>query len=118
MYVEKEVSLDKIIAVESLLNQIQIMNDFGYERLALVEDRRNKGMSIENELRNLFGSEEQGVVTLYKAPGIVQSRFNVSDSVRMEQSWKTKNIYDILIVFETGSIRLIYKVESRIIAIV
>ena len=48
----QQLEIDKIIAVEGLLNQMQILNDFGFESIAIAETYNDK--SIEKEVRNLL----------------------------------------------------------------
>ena len=61
----QQLGIDKIIAVEGLLNQMQILNDFGFESIAIAENYNDK--SIEKEVRNLLH-------ICYKMPPLFDSR--------------------------------------------
>ena len=113
----KQIRLDKIIAVESLLHQLEIMDNFGYEKVVIIESGRTEKVSIENELLNLFGFEDLGVVTLFKAPKVVQSRFNIDDVINIEQLWTMENVYCIDITLTTGNIKILYKITPRMVVV-
>ena len=111
----QQLGIDKIIAVEGLLNQMQILNDFGFESIAIAENYNDK--SIEKEVRNLFGSEDSGVVSLFNAPGVVQNKFRMSDILQITQSWTTENVYNIVIKLKQGSLKILYRITPHMVVI-
>lgn len=111
----QRLKIDKVIAVEGLLNQMEILSDFGFESIVITEIFNDR--SIENEIRNLFGSEDSGVVSLFNAPGVVQNQFRMSDILQITQSWTEENVYKIVINLKQGSLKILYRITPHMVVI-
>lgn len=106
---------DKIVAIESLLNQIQVMRDFGFNSVAIVETTERG--STRNEYEGLFGFEDLGVLSLLDASRVVQKKLSVNDILKITQSWESDNLYKITVDMRQGTLTILYTIPSVVVAI-
>lgn len=109
----QKVEIDKIIAVEGLLNQMQILNDFGLESVAIIESTKDK--ETEKEATNLFGLEDFGIVSLFNDLEVV--KFRISDILQITQLWKCDNVYSITIILKQSVLRILYRIAPHMTVI-
>lgn len=87
----KKVSIDKIVAVESILKQIELLQDFCFDSILIL--RKNSSTKTINEVLSLCGSEDEGIISLV-APTIT-IKMNLSDLLQIKQTWESDNVYQI-----------------------
>ena len=87
----KKVSIDKIVAVESILKQIELLQDFCFDSILIL--RKNSSTKTINEVLSLFGSEDEGIISLV-APTLT-IKMNLSDLLQIKQTWESDNVYQI-----------------------
>ena len=87
----KKISIDKIIAVESILKQIELLQDFCFESILIF--RKNSSTKTINEVLSLFGSEDEGIISLV-APTLT-IKMNLSDLLQIKQTWEGDSVYQI-----------------------
>lgn len=106
---------DKIVAIESLLNQIQVMRDFGFNSVAIVETTE-RGFT-RKEYEGLFGFEDLGILSLLDASRVVQKKLSVNDIQKITQSWESDNVYTITVDMRQGRLTILYTIPSLVVAI-
>lgn len=87
----RKVSIDKIIAVESILKQIELLQDFCFDSILIF--RKNSSTKTINEVLSLFGSEDEGIISLV-APTLT-IKMNLSDLLQIKQTWEGDSVYQI-----------------------
>ena len=109
MRTPQTLSIDKIIAVESILQQIRLLQDFCFDSIIILEEHGNS--KTREECFSLEGFEDSGIVSLI-APELVPLRVKVSDILQITQSWKGDNLYQISMNLIQGTITILFQITS------
>ena len=109
---DRKVSIDKVIAVESILNQIELLQDFGFDSIIIL--RENSNIKTKDEVISLAGFEDSGIVSLI-TPGLAPINFELNDMLEINQMWKSDNIYHIDIKLVKGTITILFQITSNMV---
>lgn len=112
----KKLSIDKIVAIESLLNQLDILREFNLNEIVVIEDLGNDVIK-QTTIYDLFGIEDLGVITLFKKPGIIFKRFDLTDVLKITQSWEEENVYSVMIKLRHERMNFLFHIVPQVVIV-
>lgn len=109
----QKVSIDKIVAVESTLEIIELLQDFCFENIIVLQ--RNNNTKTKNNVLSLYGYEDSGIITLASLDLSIE--IQLTHIVEIRHTWQNNNVYQIDIKETDGTLTVLFRMSNDTIPV-